>query len=167
MDAMSAFSMAGSAFSTVATGYFWLVRSRRERPNLRPHVADRDFYLGSGTAESRQIGLKLGLIVANYSLLPNALLGVGVAVHQADCSWQPMQRVTFDAATPLPFNIPSMQTVLLRVNGYLSFPTVAELETGSKTLAAYLGHYLAEPKRFQVELRSLNNIRQVHVVTAG
>jgi hypothetical protein len=165
MDALSAFSMAGSAFSTVATGYFWLVRTRREKPNLRPHVADRDFYLGSGTAETRQIGLKLGLIVANYSLLPNALLGVSVAVQTADYSWQPMQRLTFDAATPLPFNVPSMQTVLLRLNGYLTFPSKPELEAGSKTLSAYVEHYLAEPKRFQVEVRSLNNVRQVEVVT--
>jgi hypothetical protein len=167
MDAMSMWSMAGSAFSTVTTGYFWLIRNRRERPNLRPHIADRDFYLGSGGAEARQIGLKLGLIVANYSLLPNALLGVSGAVHRSDSTWQPLQRLSFDAATPLPFNVPSMQTVLLRVNGYLTFQTLENLENGSKTLSAYLEHYLTEPKRFQIELRSLNNVRQVHVVTAG
>ena len=39
MEMMSMFSMAGSAFSTLATGYFWLVKVRRERPDLRVGVA--------------------------------------------------------------------------------------------------------------------------------
>ena len=57
MDSMSMFSMAGSAFSTLATGYFWLVRNRREKPNLRAYLADREFYLGRGGADNRQIGV--------------------------------------------------------------------------------------------------------------
>jgi hypothetical protein len=36
MEMMSMASLAGSAFSTVATAYFWLVRSRRERPSSAP-----------------------------------------------------------------------------------------------------------------------------------
>jgi hypothetical protein len=167
MDTMSMFSMAGSAFSTLATGYFWLVRNRREKPNLRAYVADREFYLGRGGAENRQIGCKLGLIVANYSILPNSLLGVTLAVKRKDGGWQPVQGMTFDPQTPLPFNIPPMQTVLLRMNGYLSFPNVAEIENSSSLLPGYLERHLADPRQYQVELRALNNRRQTQVVAAA
>jgi hypothetical protein len=167
MDTMSMFSMAGSAFSTLATGYFWLVRNRREKPNLRAYVADREFYLGRGGAENRQVGCKLGLIVANYSILPNSLLGVALAVKRKDGGWQAVQGMTFDPQTPLPFNIPPMQTVLLRMNGYLSFPNVAELESSASILPGYLERHLADPRQYQVQLRALNNRRQTQVVAAA
>jgi hypothetical protein len=166
MDTMSMFSMAGSAFSTLATGYFWLVRNRREKPNLRAYLADREFYLGRGGADNRQIGCKLGLIVANYSILPNSLLGVTLAVKRKDGGWQTVQGMTFDAQTPLPFNIPPMQTVLLRVNGYLSFPNMAESGTSTGILARYV-EQLAEPLQYRVELRGLNNRRQTQVLATA
>ena len=48
-------SISGSVFSTIATFYFWLVRARGERPNLKPYAVDREFFLGNSSAEKRQI----------------------------------------------------------------------------------------------------------------
>src|SRR6516225_3303042 len=72
---MPVLSMIGSALTALWTAYFWLVRVKRERPDLRPYIADQEMFLGNTVGETRQVGLKLGLIVANYSSLPNALLG--------------------------------------------------------------------------------------------
>ena len=80
MDSTSALSLAGSAFSTVRTAYFWLVRVQRERPKLSPFVIDREFFLGAMTAQSRQIGFKVGLVVANYHFLSDVIAGAFVGV---------------------------------------------------------------------------------------
>src|SRR6516162_5814151 len=98
--------VAGSLFSTLLTLYFWFVKARREQPNLRPYLVDREFFLGAQTASQRQIGFKLGIVVANYSELPNALLGVAVAFKQSDGGWLAADQVSFDKQTPMPFNIP-------------------------------------------------------------
>ena len=55
-------SMIGSALTAAWTAYFWLVRVKRERPDLRAYLADQEPFLGSATVDTRQIGLKLGLI---------------------------------------------------------------------------------------------------------
>src|SRR6478735_426669 len=82
MDSYVAYaSFVGSAFSTVATAYFWFVRARGERPNLKPYLVDREFFLGAMTPDSRHIGLKVGLVVANCSTLPSALLKATMQVR--------------------------------------------------------------------------------------
>jgi hypothetical protein len=73
---LSSISLVGPAISALATLYFWLVRARGERPKLKCELSDRELFLGAGTAEQRQIGLKLGFVVANYCTLPNAVLVV-------------------------------------------------------------------------------------------
>src|ERR1700733_2452003 len=98
--------LVGSVFSTVLTVYFWLVKASRERPNLQAFAADRELFLGNQTAGKRQIGVKLGVVIANYSTLPNAILGVAVAVKLKDQTWLPLEDVTFDKQTPLPCNVP-------------------------------------------------------------
>lgn len=168
MDMMSMTSLAGSVFSTACTAYFWLVKVRREQPLLRSQLADREIFLGNGGTEVRQIGLKVGLIVANYSLLPNALLGARLWIKQRDGHWQETQNLSFDKQTPLPFNLPTLQTVLLRLNGTVSFPTSAALEeagTSNKILTAYTEHYLAEPRELRVELQGLNDRKHREVLT--
>jgi hypothetical protein len=77
-------SMIGSALTAAWTGYFWLVRVKRERPDLRAYLADHEMFLAHSTVDQRHVGLKMGLIVANYSSLPNALLGVRLWVRQKD-----------------------------------------------------------------------------------
>jgi hypothetical protein len=158
MDALAQyFSLAGSIFSVVLTVYFWFVKSRKERPNLRLYLADREFFLGTGTAEQRQLGLKMGIIVANYSSLPNALLDVQLSLKKRDGTLLEVEDVKFDQQTPMPFNVPALQTVLLRVIGRVRFPASATLEQDKNIGAAYANHFLAEPRAVQVEVKALND----------
>src|SRR5262245_3219762 len=102
---MSMFGFLGSIFSTLATAYFWLVRMRQERPRLRPYLADHELFLGLSRDNVRQVGVKLGVVVANYSILPNAILGAKLSVRTR-VGWQEVGNVSFDKATPQPFNLP-------------------------------------------------------------
>jgi hypothetical protein len=161
---VSYLGIAGSAFSTLATLYFWLIRMRQEQPNLKPYLADKEFFLGLSRDEVRQIGLKVGVIVANYSVLPNSILGARLWV-KTKAGWQEVGHLAFDKQTPQPFNLPPMQTVLLRLTGTLSFPYQDALETGSKTTANYLNDCLAQPLEMKLELHQLNDRADAHVMT--
>jgi hypothetical protein len=155
---------AGSAVSMLATLYFWFVRMRRERPYLKPQVVDKEFFLGLSRDEVRQIGLKVGLIVANYSVLPNAILAARMWVRLPN-GWQEVGQLAFDKQTPQPFNIPPLQTVLLRLTGTLSFPYDDTLEQGSKTTANYLTGFLVQPIEIKLELCSLDQGADTHILT--
>jgi len=158
MESLLAYaSFGGSAFSTLATFYFWLVKARAERTNLKPYAVDREFFLGTSNPQMRQVGLKLGMVVANYSTLPNALLKAKLQCRGRGDQWLDVGGLTFDKQTPLPFNLPPLHTTLLRLNGTLSFPYANALEDGNKTLANYLREHLAEPRMVRVELHSLND----------
>lgn len=148
-------SMIGSALTALWTGYFWLIRVKRERPDLRAYVADHETFLAHSTGDQRHVGVKLGLIVANYSSLPNALLGVRLWLRQRDRGWLEVESVSFDAKTPLPFNVPAMQTVLVRVAGRVAFPTADEFEGTPTAMANYLERYLAAKRMVGVELKGL------------
>jgi hypothetical protein len=150
-------SFGGSVFSTLATFYFWLVRARGERPNLKPYAIDREFFLGASNPQTRQIGFKLDLVVANYSTLPNALIKAKLQLRGRGENWVDVGGLAFDKQTPLPFNLPSLTTVLLRLNGTLSFPYAPALEDGNKTVGNYLRENLAEPRVARIELHSLND----------
>jgi hypothetical protein len=163
MDAMTMLSLSGSVFSTAWTAYFWLVRVRRERPALKPYLVGREIFYGVQRPPNRQLGIKLSLVVANYSLLPNALLGARVWLRRGDGGWQPVQNPAFDARTPLPFNLSPAQTALLGVNGTLWFPIDDQLEDGG--LPAYLRHHLGESREIKVELLGLNGKPHTSVLT--
>jgi len=155
--AMTVVSMAGAAASTVATFYFWFVRMRGERPKLSCELAERELYLGAMAGDSRQIGVKLGLVVANGSSLPNAVLGVRMRVKLREGGWTETEKVTFDRSTARPINLPAMQTAYLVVNGYLTFPLAGDLEQGGgKALAAYVDRHLTSPREIEVDLKGLN-----------
>jgi len=154
----------GSAVSMLTTLYFWLVRMRQEQPCLKPYLADKEFFLGMSRDGVRQIGVKVGVIVANYSVLPNAILGARLSIRLKD-GWQEIGNLAFDKQTPQPFNIPPMQTVLLRLTGALSFPYQDALEEGSKTAANYLSSCVAQPLEMKLELRHLNQRTDAHVLT--
>jgi hypothetical protein len=159
-------SLLGAAFSTITTVYFWFIRVRAERPNLSCELADRELFLGAGTAETRQIGMKLSLVVINGSTLPNALLGVRLWVKLREGTWVEMERVSFDRTTPRPVNIPALQTAALCIAGHATFPCAQELEQGgNKTLVAYTERFLTNPREIKVELRGLNNRRFTSIVS--
>jgi hypothetical protein len=151
------FSLAGSIFSTTCTGYFWFVKVRKEQPNLKSFLHEHDLFLGNGRGDTRGIGLNVNVIVANYSTLPNAIVGVKLSVKWKEGNWQPVTGVTCDKSAPLPLNISPLQTSLLRLSGRLTFATLPELENQRDIVGAYSKHYLAQPIEFQVELQSLNN----------
>jgi len=155
---------AGSAVSMLTTLYFWLVRMRQEQPCLQPYLADKEFFLGLGRADVRQLGLKVGIIVANYSVLPNAILGARLWIRLHD-GWQEVGNLAFDKQTPQPFNIPPLQTILLRLTGVLSFPYQDALEEGSKTMGNYLSSFVTQPLEMKLELRHLNQRADAHVLT--
>lgn len=146
--------VAGSAASMLTTFYFWLVRVRNEQPCLQSFLVDKEYFLGLSRDGIRQIGLKVGVIVANYSVLPNAIVSARAWVRLRD-GWQDVANLTLDKQTPQPFNLPPLQTALLRLNGTLSFPYQDALEVGSKTAANYSSEFLAEPFQMKLELRHL------------
>jgi hypothetical protein len=154
---MPVLSMIGTVLSFAWTAYFWLIRVKRERPDLRPYIADQEWFLGSTVGPTRQIGVKLGVIVANYSSLPNALLSIRLWLRQREGRWLAVEGVSFDPKTPLPFNVPAMQTVLVRVTGRVAFPTTDAIEGDSTTLSKYLERYAAQPRQIGVELRGLGD----------
>jgi hypothetical protein len=154
---VSYLSVVGSTISMAATLYFWLVRMRRERPCLKPYLVDREFYLGLSRDEVRRIGLKVGVVVANYSVLPNAVLGARLWIRQQDGGWLEAGNIAFDKQTPQPFNVPPLQTVMLRLTGALSFPYQDALEDGNKTAANYMGRFTSQPVEMKLELRQLND----------
>jgi hypothetical protein len=71
--------------------------------------------------------------------------------------------VGFDDKTPLPFNVPPLQTVLLRLNASMVFPMTDELERGGP--AAYLNHHFGNPRRLKLELLGLGKRRHVRDLT--
>ena len=152
----------GSAVSMLTTAYFWFVRMRQERPCLKPYLADKEFFLGDGRNDKRQIGVKVGVIVANYSVLPNAILAARAWVRVKD-GWQEVEKLTFDKQTPQPFNVPPLQTVLLRLAGTLTFPYQDALEAGSATTANYLKS-LGQPLELKLELRHLKDEASAEVL---
>jgi hypothetical protein len=150
-------SMIGSALTAAWTAYFWLVRIKRERPDLRAFFVEHETFLAHSTVEHRHVGVKLGLIVANYSTLPNALLGIRLWARQKNGGWMAVENITFDAKTPLPFNVAAMQTVLVRVAGRIAFPIVDDFEGTPTAMSSYLDRNLAAKCEIGVELRGLGD----------
>lgn len=153
----SVVSLAGSAFSTACTAYFWFVKARRERPDLSAHLLDHEFFLSLGKSETRLVGCTLGIIYANNSILPDAVLGLRVWVRTTDGGWKLTEDVICDSSTALPLNLPPQQTCLLRLTGQLHFPRDAELEGESSIAGGYLKRHLAAPREFKVETLGLND----------
>ncbi len=82
------FSALASVGSLAVTGYFWLVRTRAERPRLNAHL------VGVVKVDSaREFEAKwdpvvvLRVAVLNLSTRPNVVLGVRGWVKQADGAW--------------------------------------------------------------------------------
>jgi hypothetical protein len=71
--------------------------------------------------------------------------------------WQEVGHLAFGKQTPQPFNLPPLQTVLLRLTGTLTFPYMADLEEGTKIVANYLTNFVRQPFEMKLELHSLNN----------
>lgn len=155
---MSTVSLVGSAASAAATAYFWAVRVRRERPSLKIYCADRstEINLGVYRGETRGLEFRTGVIVANYSSLPNAVIAAEIGLKRRDGSWE---EVPSARTNGLPLNVPSMTTVRLEIAWSVTLPSLAPAEElrGSDVVRAYLDHYYAESRRFGVSIWALDN----------
>jgi hypothetical protein len=164
MESLVAYiGVAGSAVSMLTTMYFWIVRVRKEQPCLKPYLADTETFLGLSRDGIRQIGLKIGFIVVNQSILPNVILGARVSVRLKE-GWQEVGNLAFDKQSPQPFNLTPLQAVLLRLTGTLTFPYVDALEGSSAAATKYLDAFIADPRQIKLELRHLNKRVDIYVM---
>jgi hypothetical protein len=164
MESLVAYiGVAGSAASMLTTMYFWMVRVRKEQPCLKPYLSDKETFLGLSRDGIRQIGLKIGFIVVNQSVLPNVILGARVSIRLKD-GWQEVGNLAFEKQAPQPFNLSPLQAVLLRLSGTLTFPYVDALEGSSAAATKYLDAFVADPWQIKLELRHLSNRVDSYVV---
>ncbi len=160
METLSSyFSLGVSLCTAVATFFFWIVKAKQEWPNLKIYSAEPQIggYAQSSCTDPIKLTFEVRTIVANYSTLPNAVLGVHAKVKMSDGSWRDAE-ARIDDKTPLPLNIGSLQTVKLNVS--LSI-TVAALWEGQacknthETFALYRDRFVAQPLQTIVGLRTL------------
>jgi hypothetical protein len=150
-----------SIFSAAISCYFWLVRARQERPRLEVCKAEPRFggYANSSCGDPIKLTFEVKVIVANYSTLPNALLGLTSWVKTCEGAW--LEAVTTpDPKTPLPLNVPPLQTVRLNLTSTVALPVVPEgdaCRNTNETFVLYRDRYLAQPIEVKVELSALGN----------
>jgi len=118
-----------SVLAMLSTFYFWLVSSKKERARLKTYLVEMPHFGGhfgwqrdtdndQGGAPGVYRLAYFRLAVANYSSLPNAILGYSFSVKAKDGSWKnaPVYHRYNDLKTSeLPLNIPPLQTVPLEV----------------------------------------------------
>src|SRR5262249_17455586 len=123
---LSVISLIGSVFATGSTLYFWLLRMNRERPQLKIQLAgpiSADTLAAgpgapAGTARS-QFSAKV--IVANYSVLPNPVLGVRAWVKSREGTWETAV-LSPDQNSQPPLNLPPLTVVPLSVTATITVP---------------------------------------------
>jgi hypothetical protein len=155
----SYFSLGVSICTAAATFFFWIVKARRERPHLTIYPADPQFagYAQSSFSDPIKLNFEVKTIIANYSTLPNAVLGVQATVKMSDGTWREAE-TRIDPKTPLPLNIASMQTMKLELSLALVVPAVPEgqaCKNTHETYAVYRDRFLAQPLQVKVELKTL------------
>jgi hypothetical protein len=162
-------SLMGSGFATILTAYFWLVRSQRERPDLRFFLAaplDANLSRARSGADGRvDCGVFVKCVVANYSMLPDTLIKVRAKLLGRDGQWITCH-VSTEEHTSLPINVPGMHSTLMQL--ILQFEAPGELSgstTASRRETAL--DQLASPPRIQVELWGLSDKAHTHEAEAS
>lgn len=167
---MSTVSLVASSLSAAGTAYLWIVKARRELPNLQiyPCSAGAEVNLGVYRGETRGLQFRTSVVVANYSLLPNAVIGVDVSMKRRDGSWED---ISAPRAAGLPLNVPSMTTQKVELEWSVVLPALADAEArrGVEIPGAYLDHYYAEPRRLGIAVWALGEkeFRSIVPLTAG
>ncbi len=169
-DVLKFCSIAGSAFATASTLYFWLVRARTERPQLKVHLAGPvgadSLAAGPGAPPSTaRSQFTLKAVIANYSALPNAVLGLKAWVKARDGSWQAATTSLDEKGQP-PFNLPPLHTVPLALTATVNVPEAPESATRVSRREAAL-RSVAEPVQVKVELTALNERRFTAVLSGA
>lgn len=170
MDALSSqLSFGISVTTALITFYFWIVKARREQPRLRIYQAEGQAggYAHSSYGDPIKLVFDVKSVVANYSTLPNAVLGVQAKVKMRDGSWREAE-TRLDAKTPLPLNISAMQTVRLDMSVTLALPAVPEGETCKnthQTFTLYRERCVAQPLQVKIALKTLGEKLFADVLT--
>jgi hypothetical protein len=160
METLSSyFSLGVSICTAVATFFFWIVKASKERPYLKIYPADPPFsgYVQSSCSDPIKLTFEVKTVVANYSTMPNAVLGARATVKMSDGSWREAE-TRIDPKTPLPMNIASLQTVKLDLSLAVVVPAVPEGQTCKnthQTFALYRDRFVAQPLQVNVELKTL------------
>jgi hypothetical protein len=159
-----------SLCTTLATLYFWIVRSNQERPRLKVYKAEPAFggYAPSSCGETIKLILEIKAIVANCSALPNSLIGVRTWVKMRDGSWKEADTAV-DPKNPLPMNLPSRQTVRLNLSATVAVPAIPEgdaCKNTHETYALYRERCLPASPEVKVELNALEEQRFREVLTS-
>jgi len=172
MDSLgSELSMGISITTALITFYFWVVKARREQPRLRIYQAEPQLggHAQSSCADPVKLVFEVKSVVANYSTLPNAVLGVLAAVKMRDGSWQEAE-TRLDPKTPLPLNIPPMQTLRLDLALTIAVPAVAEGEAcknTNETFALYRQRCVSQPLEVKIALKTLGEKLFADVLTSA
>lgn len=157
-------SFIGSAASVTVTGYFWLVKMNKERPQLQFEVVDHASFVdvGPGTASEQWLKFRMALIVVNNSILPNVVLGTRVRVMpKRSAVWKEVERVRPVRGSVFPLNLPPQQSGLLTIEWEMCFPALAnesELESPEQIVEAYLKENWDFADHVSVELRGLKGV---------
>jgi hypothetical protein len=171
MEALSShFSLGVSICTALATFYFWVVKYKQEQPRLKIYKADAQIggYAQSSCGETIKLVFDVKAVVANYSALPNALLGVQSWVKMRDGSWKEAE-ARLDPKTALPLNIPSLQTVRLDVTltvGVAAVPEGDACRNTNETFALYRERFVSQPLEVKVGLKTLGERLFADVLTS-
>ncbi len=160
MDMLSSYFSLGVSLCTAAvTFFFWIVKARREQPQLRIYPTDSPIggYAQSSCTDPIKLTFDVKTIVANYSTLPNAVLGAQATIKMTDGTWREAE-TRIDPKTPLPLNIASLQTVKLDLSLAVTVPAVPEgqaCKNTHETYALYRDRFVAQPLQVKVGLKTL------------
>ena len=157
IDPTSMLSLGGSAMAVISTFYFWLVRANKESASLKAYLvkpidAHWPMRVGGGSEGMVASRYQLHLAVANYSSLPNAMIGYRVDVKMPDGQWKELKLDT--ESLPVPANIGPMSTIGISLFGDISVPGSLD-GTGTRDREVGAHKAIARPPQFRVELKSL------------
>ncbi|MBI4615705.1 MAG: hypothetical protein HY720_18955 [Planctomycetes bacterium] len=159
-------SLTSSAVATVLTIYFWLVRAQRERPwlavYLAPGLGADQSSSGSGTEGAVTCHYYCRAVLANYSSLPNAVIGIRAWLRSRDRGWL-AARVETEARSSVPFNLAPMQTCAVDLALSVELPGSLSGSTTASRKESALGS-VGSPLALKVELLALGERRFTQIL---
>lgn len=191
------FTLISSGFATVITLYFWLVKSRKERPWLKVYWGglEKASLKDGDTPGTVSCCYRIRPVVANYSVAPNAVLDVRGWVKGTDGNWvvakvdfpDPPTRTKYVGERPLATDhtMPIYEEVPATDEKYIKLPfNVSGVQTVvlhvDLTVTAPKGptegdappekrslRAVAQPLEVKVELAAMGNQRFTNVIRAA
>jgi hypothetical protein len=149
----------------VSTFFFWVMRAGKERPNLRAYLTqwqwtDVDYARDEGRINNVYA---LRLVIANYSSLPNAVLGVDSEVLLPDGSWAPCRTIVADDGDKptLPVNLSPMTTAPVEIRVF--YNTAGKTGGTRAERSEQAMNAIAKPATFRIQVKALN-ARSFHAI---